>query len=140
MSLDKDQYEARRWLDTAVEDLDAARALLEKEKFSHACFFAQQCGEKSLKALWYSLGQESRGHSIQKLIGELPEESAASGKLKEFLEDGAVLDRYYIPTRYPNGLPDLTPGKVYFRKDAEMCVRSGQRLLDQVRGLLDRKP
>ncbi len=24
----------------------------------------------------------------------------------------ADLDQYYIPTRYPNGLPDLTPGEV----------------------------
>jgi len=139
MSLDKDQYEARRWLETAIEDLDAARVLLEKEKFSHACFFAQQCGEKSLKALWYSLGQESWGHSIQKLIEELPQGNARA-KLTGLLEDGAVLDRYYIPTRYPNGLPDLTPGRVYFRKDAELCISSGQRLVDQVKELMGVKP
>jgi HEPN domain-containing protein len=55
MSVDKDLYEATRWLETAIEDLEAAQVLLEREKFSHACFLAQQCGEKSLKALWYSL-------------------------------------------------------------------------------------
>jgi HEPN domain-containing protein len=131
MSLDKNLYEARRWLETAGEDLDAARALLEKEKFSHACFFAQQCGEKSLKALYYSLGEDPWGHSIQKLIEELPED-AARVQLRTLLEDGAVLDRYYIPTRYPNGLPDLTPGQAYFRRDAELCIDSGQRLLDMV--------
>jgi HEPN domain-containing protein len=43
------------------------------------------------------------------------------------------LDRYYIPTRYPNGLPDLTPGQVYFRKDAEICLESGDRLWTLVR-------
>lgn len=131
MSLDKNLYEARRWLETAAEDLDAARALLEKEKFSHACFFAQQCGEKSLKALYYALGEDPWGHSIQKLIEEIPEDSARV-KLRTLLEEGAVLDRYYIPTRYPNGLPDLTPGKAYFRRDAELCIDSGQRLLDTV--------
>ncbi len=136
MSLDKDRYEAGRWLDTAVEDLEAARVLLEKEKFSHACFLAQQCGEKSLKALWYSLGREGWGHSIQKLIEDLPEGDARA-QMTRLLEEGAALDRYYIPTRYPNGLPDLTPGKVYFKKDAELCVRSGERLLDEVRKLLD---
>ncbi len=47
MSLDKERRDARRWLETAEEDLDAACALLDKEKFSHACFFAQQCGEKA---------------------------------------------------------------------------------------------
>ncbi len=139
MSLDKDQYEARRWLETAIEDLDAAHALLDKDKFSHACFFAQQCAEKSLKALWYLLGQEAWGHSIQKLIEDLPE-GAARDKLKGLLEDGAILDRYYIPTRYPNGLPDLTPGKAYFRRDADLCLDAARRLLEQVEGLMDIKP
>jgi HEPN domain-containing protein len=36
--------------------------------------------------------------------------------------DAAALDRFYIPTRYPNGLPDLTPGKFYFQKDAEFAI------------------
>jgi HEPN domain-containing protein len=138
MSLDKDRHEAGRWLETAVEDLEAAQVLLDKEKFSHACFLAQQCGEKSLKALWHSLGQEGWGHSIQKLIEDLPE-GAARVRLSQLLEEGAVLDRYYIPTRYPNGLPDLTPGKVYFRKDAERCIRSGKLLLEQVKDLLGSK-
>ena len=53
-------------------------------------------------------------------------------RLAEFLESGAVLDRYYIPTRYPNGLPDLTPGKVYFQKDASVCIGAAQRLLERV--------
>jgi HEPN domain-containing protein len=37
---------------------------------------------------------------------------------KQADNDAAALDRFYIPTRYPNGLPDLTPGKYYFQKDA----------------------
>ena len=91
-----------------------------------------------MKALFYSLGEDPWGHSIQKLIEELPED-AARVKLRTLLEDGAVLDRYYIPTRYPNGLPDLTPGQVYFRRDAELCIDSGQRLLDMVTALMASK-
>jgi HEPN domain-containing protein len=132
MSLDKERYEAQRWLETAREDLDAAQALSDKEKYSHSCFFAQQSGEKALKALWFFLGEDPWGHSIQKLMSELPDPEIRS-RLAEFLEMGAVLDRYYIPTRYPNGLPDLTPGKVYFQKDASHCIDSARRLLDQVK-------
>jgi HEPN domain-containing protein len=133
MSLDKEQYEAQRWLETAREDLDAAKALLEKGKFSHACFFCQQSGEKALKAIWYFLGEDPWGHSIQKLISELPDSSI---RAQLDIETGVILDRYYIPTRYPNGLPDLTPGKVYFLKDATLCIESAQRLLDQVSRLM----
>ncbi len=76
MSLDKVRHEAERWQETAAEDLDAARALL---------------------------------------------------------------DRYYIPTRYPNGLPDLTPGKCYFQKDADLCIRAARRLLDRVRACMSQE-
>ena len=131
MSVDKERREARRWLDTAREDLDAARSLMESDKFSHSCFFSQQAGEKAIKALWYFLGEDPWGHSIQKLIAELPD-PAAFERLQPLLQDGALLDRYYIPTRYPNGLPDLTPGQVYFRRDAEVCLESSGRLLSVV--------
>ena len=56
MSLEKDHHEALRWLKTAEEDLGAARGLLTIKKYSHACFIAQQCAEKAMKALWYALG------------------------------------------------------------------------------------
>jgi hypothetical protein len=29
--------------------------------------------------------------------------------LRKLGRSGMVLDRFYIPTRYPNGLPDITP-------------------------------
>ena len=132
MSRDKETYEAQRWLETACEDLDAAHALLEKDKFSHACFFAQQAGEKALKALWLFLGEDPWGHSIQKLIAEIPDSSIRS-LMEKLIEEAAVLDRYYIPTRYPNGLPDLTPAKYYFRKDAMLCMDSARRLVEEVR-------
>ena len=136
MSLEKDKYEAMRWLGTAKEDLEASRALLEKEKFSHACFFAQQCGGKAVKALWICMGEDPWGHSIQKLISEIPDKGVRS-RMEKLLEEGATLDRYYIPTRYPNGLPDLTPGKVYFQKDAELCIHTAQHILEEAGKLLE---
>jgi HEPN domain-containing protein len=45
MSVDKERHEARRWLETAREDLDAARNLMESGEHSHSCFFSQQAGE-----------------------------------------------------------------------------------------------
>lgn len=135
MSADKERYEARRWLETAREDLDAARSLMESGKFSHSCFFSRQAGEKAVKAQWCFLGEDPWGHSIQKLISEIPD-AGTHERLQPMLEQGALLDRYYIPTRYPNGLPDLTPGQVYFRQDAETCLESSCRLLSVIGGLM----
>jgi HEPN domain-containing protein len=137
MSQEKERHEAERWIETAEEDLDAARKLIETQKYSHACFLAQQCGEKALKALWYAIGEDPWGHSIQKLIMEMPD-VAMRERMEALIEAGSALDRYYIPTRYPNGLPDLTPGKCYFLKDAEQSVEFAGRILAQVRDWMER--
>lgn len=57
-------------------------------------------------------------------------------ELEGFLTDAVLLDRYYIPTRYPSGLPDLTPGQVYFMQDAEAALAAAARLLSKVSELM----
>ena len=135
MSLEKQHKEALRWLKTAEEDLGAARGLRSLKKYSHACFLAQQCGEKALKALWDALGHDPWGHSVQKLIVDIPDRVARQ-ILRGQLEAGVLLDRYYIPTRYPNGLPDLTPGEVYLKRDADLCIRCARAILTSVKPLI----
>ena len=134
MSRSEDRHQGQRWLDTAEEDLRAARALMASDLFAHACFAAQQCGEKAVKALWYANGDDPWGHSIQKLIAECPVLSSAHRD--EWVERGAFLDRFYIPTRYPNGLPDLTPEQSYFRTDAEGAVKEAQAMMHHCRVVL----
>jgi HEPN domain-containing protein len=119
--MSKPRHEAERWLQTAKEDLDAAKVLKEPGKHAQACFFAQQSGEKALKAMWYVADQDPWGHSIQRLVSEFPDPEAFE-KLDDWLVRAAELDRYYIPTRYPNGLPDLTPGQSYFPQDSERAI------------------
>ena len=71
MSVEKNVQEALRWLRTAEDDLDSATILRKNEKFPHACFHAQQAGEKALKAVWYFADADAWGHSIKKLIDNL---------------------------------------------------------------------
>jgi hypothetical protein len=40
-------------------------------------------------------------------------------RVKGLLRAGTILDRFYIPTRYPNGLPELTPGEAYLDEEPE---------------------
>ncbi len=135
MSQSKDRHEAERWLETAREDLRAAHALQAADLYSHACFMAQQCGEKSIKALWYLIGHEPWGHSIQKLLMEYPEPHRISD-LEEWQQRAAWLDKFYVPTRYPNGLPDLTPGQTYFAQDAEQAIDQATFFLDAAQHFL----
>lgn len=128
MSLSKSRHEAERWLLTAEEDLRAADLLAQASAYAQACFYAQQSGEKAVKALWYLIDADPWGHSIQKLIVEFPGKTNLPD-LETWVERSALLDKFYIPTRYPNGLPDLTPGQVYTHEDAQRGLEASRALV-----------
>jgi HEPN domain-containing protein len=114
----KNRYLARRWLQTAEEDLAAARTLHDHEMYAASCFHSQQAGKKSIKAIWFFEDEDPWGQSVKKL-DEFPKKDDFPD-LAEVNNFAALLDKYYIPTRYPNGLPDLTPGQVYNQSDAAL--------------------
>jgi HEPN domain-containing protein len=137
MSIEKNVSEALRWLKTGEDDLDAAVVLRENGKFPQACFYAQQAAEKALKAIWYYRDADPWGHSTRKLIEDFASvDVSLYDRLKSLLRAGTVLDRFYIPTRYPNGLPELTPGEAYLEEDAEECIRQANQILVAVKSLL----
>ncbi len=137
MSSEKNRAEALRWLETAKDDLDSALILKDKGKFAHSCFHAQQAGEKALKALWFSVDADPWGHSIRKLIENLKTvDKDLFRSLEPLIRAGTVLDRFYIPTRYPNGLPDMTPQEAFSAEDAEGCLKSSREILGTVSSLL----
>jgi len=138
MSVDKNILEAKRWLDTARGDLDAAGVLCENSKYAHACFHAQQAAEKAIKALWYYADADPWGHSIRKLIEDLSGiDTALYNEMKSLGKIGLILDRFYIPTRYPNGLPDLTPDQAFLQEDAKNCIKYATEFLKTVESFLN---
>jgi len=137
MSVEKNVQEYNRWLTTADDDLDSAIILKENGKYAHACFHAQQAGEKAVKAVWCLADADPWGHSIKKLIEDMePVNIQFYRNLKSYTRNGMILDRFYIPTRYPNGLPDITPDKAFAVEDAETCIEYAKELADAVRSLL----
>jgi len=136
MSQSKNRYQAERWLLTAEEDLRAASTLLEAKMYAQACFYAQQSGEKAIKSLWYLVDAVPWGHSVQRLIMEFPQKADVP-ELETWIAHGALLDKFYIPTRYPNGLPDLTPGQVYQSEDAARGLDAARALIAACRQWLE---
>jgi len=47
-------------------------------------------------------------------------------------EAAQELDQYYVPTRYPNGLPGGAPAHVYTRRQASAAVAAARRFPDAV--------
>lgn len=137
MSIEKNVIESTRWFTTAEDDLDTAKILSGKGKFAHSCFHSQQAGEKAVKALWYFLDADPWGHSIKKLIDGLKHVDVnIFNSIDTLSRDGMILDRFYIPTRYPNGLPDITPDIAFADEDADNCINHAEKIIKSVKTIL----
>jgi HEPN domain-containing protein len=136
MTRERFWHEGMRWFRQAEEDLDAAQKSADiLKKYYLACFLSQQAAEKALKAVFFARGAASvRGHSVAELCtasGEFdPELAAMRPKL-------AKLDRYYIPTRYPNGLSGGHPYEAFDARDAEDAVELSRQAIEHSRRRLD---
>ncbi len=105
---DDPKAEGSRWLEQAREDLKWAEMLAREGGFHVACFLAQQVAEKALKAYLYGAGEAVvLGHSVERLSLAAAERDAA---FRDRVPSWAVLDGYYVPTRYPNSLAGQHPG------------------------------
>ncbi len=123
--------QGRRWLEQAEADRRGGQLLLDGGSYHLACFVAQQIAEKALKAYIYAQGEEIvAGHSVEALCRWASEFDESFNELREVV---APLDAYYIPTRYPNGLPDSIPAKVYTRPVAREVLGLADKVLETVR-------
>ena len=132
MSRAKELHEGQRWLDTGAEDMRAARVLIDAGLHARACSAAQQCAEKAVKGLCYAEGGDPWGHSVQKLV-TVCTSLATRTDLDTWRRKAGALDRSYTATRYPNGLPDLTPEESYFREDAKAAIAQAERIMKRCR-------
>jgi HEPN domain-containing protein len=121
---------AQDWLRQAERDLSLAGESARSEHHEWACFAAQQAAEKAVKALHLHLKQEAWGHVVARLLEELPEAISVPPGL---IEQGRVLDNFYIPTRYPNGHPSGAPFEHYGRLQSSEALRYANAILEFVR-------
>lgn len=119
----------------AQDDLQFVRWLLgEGRGFEKGCFIAQQAAEKALKSILYSGGARTvLGHSVADLLERV---LAAHPGLASLRDDCRQLDRFYIPTRYPNGLPGGAPFESFTRDDLTKAVEMAGRVVEAAAGVL----
>ncbi len=130
MSLEQLRHEADRWLRQARDDLEAAQVLAEANRYAQACFWSQQAAEKALKALWFRLDLDPWGHSVTRLVRELPEENRTA--FSPLLDAALYLDKLYIPTRYPDAIAELTPAEAYTKAETATALAHARAFLDEV--------
>lgn len=124
------------WFRQAEADLQHARNSLKSDDFEWSCFAAHQSAEKALKAVFLKLGMDAWGHTITVLIGNLPD---TVDQPSEILVDyGRILDKYYIPTRYPNGFDSGAPMDYYTAGEAQSAIRQAEAILEYCRDQIAR--
>ena len=121
------------WLRQAQRDLDSARAQRAAEFHEWACFISQQASEKALTAVFQKLGGEAWGHSIADLLRTLKERVDVPASLHA---SAINLDRYYIPSRYPNGWAAGSPGDYFTDEDANSAIGHSEAILRFCEGVL----
>ena len=123
------QAEAERWLRQARADLDVVHTLVAAGHYAASCFHSQQAAEKALKAVLYAEGARVvLGHSVRDLARQCVD---IDGAFASLVTEGALLDQFYIPTRYPNGLPSpAVPSEMYTAAQAQMAREAAERVLD----------
>lgn len=128
--------EAERWFEQARRDLDDARYAATGARWNLACFLCQQAAEKALKGHLYGRGAEAVwGRSVAELCADAGAQDRAFADLGA---EAAALDQYYIPTRYPNGLPGGIPADAYTATDANRALTLAASVIDLVAAKLAR--
>ena len=98
----------RLWLEKAEHDLINAKhtlTLLENCPYDTICFHAQQCVEKSIKALLVFIEVDfKRIHDLTELLVLLPEEMQNKISMMEL----SILNDYAVDVRYPGIEEPLT--------------------------------
>ncbi|HXG42249.1 MAG TPA: HEPN domain-containing protein [Dehalococcoidia bacterium] len=130
--------EGRRWLAQAREDLRWAQRLSEQGAHYLACFLAQQSAEKALKGFLYACGEEVvLGHSVERLCQRACQHDR---QLEGQCPRWAVLDTFYVSTRYPNALPGALPYRVYDAETAQRALALAAEVLEAVAQRLEDAP
>ena len=111
--------EADRWLEFARQDLRIAELAMHEGLYNQVCFHSEQCVEKGKKI--------PRTHSMADLLTLIP-----SDVLEGMAEEILLLDRFYIPTRYPDALPGSLEEGLPDKDEAHETFDLAKRVLENI--------
>lgn len=123
------------WMRQAERDFQHAKNSFDSGEYEWVCFASQQPAEKALKALYSRLGGEGRGHSLLKLLKQLPDEVKPGESL---VKCATVLDKFYIPSRHPESSDSGSPMDYFSDDDARSALNSAEDILEYARSAISR--
>jgi HEPN domain-containing protein len=130
--LDAQEYE--RWMKSAYKTLESARRDRENGFYNWAYFKTHLASEKALKALLWGIGRPRPGHALIHLLLHLEEELGAEAPAT-VKQACATLDKYHIPTRYPDAWVEGSPEDYFTESDADNALGKALVIVKWVEGL-----
>lgn len=129
--MQKEREDVRDWLTFAAEDLHAAEALLDEDIPNQVCFHAQQCIEKTLKALLLQHNQPCpKIHDLNELYHRCVDANILV--VLSFKQEIEMLSLFYLPTRYPDALVGSLPDRLPTDKDATAALDAAKKIHTQL--------
>ena len=122
-----DWSEYERWIRQAKYTLRLIDADLEYGGYSWACFKAQQAAEYALKAILRCIGRPAFGHDLRSLCLEARE--VCGDVPRDVWRCILLLDKMYIPTRYPDAFSSGAPFEHYDREEAEEAKSCAEKVI-----------
>jgi HEPN domain-containing protein len=116
------------WMRQARHDLGHAAHAAQSGDFEWSCFAAQQASEKAVKALFQSRHKDAWGHTVSILLSSAAEHLGLSIPAA-LIDKAKVLDKHYIPARYPNGFENGSPCDFYTEAEAREAIALAEEIL-----------
>jgi len=122
------------WLHQAQADLAQAELSASSGHHEWACFACHQAVEKALKALHLHHGQQQWGHGLGRSLRDLPAKAAQqlAAEISELEDRLRVLDALYIPTRYPDSLPEGAPTDHFGRLQSQDALSHARAVITAI--------
>ena len=124
---------AHDWLAEARAELRAARDLLKGQHWSWCCFTCQQASEKALKAASEHFRAPQFGHNLNLLVQAVATHTSVPARVAQAC---ARLNRYYIPTRYPDAFDRGAPADQFFEADARQALDDAEEVQRFAEGVI----
>jgi HEPN domain-containing protein len=121
---------SKDWINQANRGLHTAQGLLDQGSFEWSCFVARQA---AVKAVIQKLNAVAWGHSVHELLSILVKRVEVD---KGVLDFARALDKYYIPTRYPNSFDSGSPYQYFTKEDADNAIICSRRIARFCEGIL----
>ncbi|MCE4613758.1 MAG: HEPN domain-containing protein [Desulfurococcales archaeon] len=132
--LDWDEY--WRWIRYAERTRQLIDADIEYGGYSWACFKSHQAAELALKALLHLVGNPRFGHDLVALLGEAVRVCGPADR--SIVVCASVLNKMYIPPRYPDALPGGSPEEQYTLEEAVNAKECSTSIIEWVKSCAER--